>query len=235
MADEASDRQAWDRQDGESTPAYEAFVTYRDLGAERSLDAVGGKLGKSGSLVSRWSGRWDWVSRAAAYDAHMEKVGQQSREAETAEKEKLWARRRLARMETQWSDAEKLREKVGAMLKWPLQTTIVERYEDGRVKTIIQPARWNFGTPVAMLRAAGDLEAEALDAAAEEYDGFDPTKATREELREYLAKHGVTLPRVTEIEVRLSDGIDPEAAAAALEAANRVIDGREDPATRYDD
>jgi len=59
----------WDRQPGETSKAYAAFVTYRDLGADRSTRAVGEALTKSEALIKRWSGQNDWVTRAAAWDS----------------------------------------------------------------------------------------------------------------------------------------------------------------------
>jgi hypothetical protein len=63
---------AFERLPGESSPAFAAFGIYRDLGPQRSLRAVGRKLGKSGSLIERWSSRWMWCTRAAAYDAYLD-------------------------------------------------------------------------------------------------------------------------------------------------------------------
>lgn len=40
----------WERQPGETEKAYEAFVAYRDLGAQRSVSAVSEKLSKSRQL-----------------------------------------------------------------------------------------------------------------------------------------------------------------------------------------
>lgn len=58
----------WERQKNESQQAYEAFVAYRDLGAERSTAKVAQRLGKSKALIQRWCSRYDWVERARAYD-----------------------------------------------------------------------------------------------------------------------------------------------------------------------
>lgn len=63
----------WERQQGESEKAYDAFATYRDMGAERSLQAVVEKLSKSRTLISRWSCQWNWVERVRAYDNELEK------------------------------------------------------------------------------------------------------------------------------------------------------------------
>jgi len=58
----------WERQEGESAPAFQAFAAYRDMGAERSLAKVAQKLGKSKALMERWSRRWRWGARADAWD-----------------------------------------------------------------------------------------------------------------------------------------------------------------------
>lgn len=63
----------WERQDGESAQAFEAFTTYLEMGAERSLRAVGQKLGKSSTLIERWSATKRWVERATAYDADLQR------------------------------------------------------------------------------------------------------------------------------------------------------------------
>lgn len=59
----------WDRQPGETSKAYQAFVTYRDLGHDRTQLLVEKELGKSKALISRWAGAHDWVARAAAWDS----------------------------------------------------------------------------------------------------------------------------------------------------------------------
>lgn len=63
----------WERQKGESEKAYEAFVTYRDMGEKRTFAAVAEKLGKSDTLIRRWKERWDWQERVRAYDNDLEK------------------------------------------------------------------------------------------------------------------------------------------------------------------
>lgn len=63
----------WERQKGESAQAYEAFATYRDMGTERSIRAVSQKLGKSKTLIDRWSREKSWVERVRAYDNELAK------------------------------------------------------------------------------------------------------------------------------------------------------------------
>ena len=67
----------WERQQGESPQAYEAFVIYRDLGAERSIRAVSQKLAKSKTIIDRWSRTNKWVDRCRAYDNHLDEKARQ--------------------------------------------------------------------------------------------------------------------------------------------------------------
>lgn len=63
----------WKRQKGESDKAYEAFVTYRDMGTDRSIRAVAQKLAKSRTQIGKWSSGWEWTERVRAYDNELEK------------------------------------------------------------------------------------------------------------------------------------------------------------------
>ena len=68
------ERQEWERQPRETPQAFEAFAIYRDLGSARSVRKVGAQLGKTETLMSRWSSRWHWVRRARAYDEHLQAI-----------------------------------------------------------------------------------------------------------------------------------------------------------------
>ncbi len=63
----------WERQDGESAQAFQAFAEYRDMGPDRSMAKVGQKLGKSTQLMERWSSQWHWTVRADAWDDELDR------------------------------------------------------------------------------------------------------------------------------------------------------------------
>ena len=65
-----TERNAWDRREGETAKAYGAFRHYRDQGVLREVERV--PLA-SRSQCYRWAQRWDWGSRATAWDdaSHM--------------------------------------------------------------------------------------------------------------------------------------------------------------------
>lgn len=67
----------WERQEGESTKAYEAFCIYRDLGIQRSIAKVVSTLGKSKALLEGWSSKHGWVERAAQWDSEQDRVARQ--------------------------------------------------------------------------------------------------------------------------------------------------------------
>jgi hypothetical protein len=60
---------AWDRQPGESAPAFRAFREYLFLGGERSTRRVAQGLDKSHTLIGKWSSKHRWVARVAAFEA----------------------------------------------------------------------------------------------------------------------------------------------------------------------
>lgn len=74
----------WERQEKETSKAWNAFRLYRDMDpADRTIKAVAKKLGYSvTALCERWSRLNDWVSRAGAYDAHMDELKRNQRERE---------------------------------------------------------------------------------------------------------------------------------------------------------
>lgn len=66
--------EAWERREDESDQAWAAFVTYRNMGSQRSIAKVAQDLGKSRPLISGWSSRHSWVIRVQAYDAEEDRL-----------------------------------------------------------------------------------------------------------------------------------------------------------------
>lgn len=72
---------AWERQVGEPSKAFAAFVRYRDLAPEsRSLDRAWREahpqkpLNRRSKTWAAWSSRWDWTGRVAAWDAETDRL-----------------------------------------------------------------------------------------------------------------------------------------------------------------
>lgn len=123
----------WEPQRGESMPAFQAWCAFLEMGDRRSTRAVAQLLGKSAALIARWSSRWGWVERIAAWSAHMAAIEQRAREKAVANESEDWAKK-------QQRIADLLIDKSEKMLAFPLAT---QKSRDG--KTIVEPARWGFG------------------------------------------------------------------------------------------
>lgn len=91
MASVKSRSRPWFRQEAESIPAYEAFMLYLTMGRERNMAQVSRDLGKAENLIYRWSSRWRWQDRVAAYEEHFLTLNLDSYEAE---RERMWRRHR---------------------------------------------------------------------------------------------------------------------------------------------
>lgn len=100
--------EVWERQDGESAQAYRAFQAFRDAGPGRSLDATRMDVKLSIQMIKRWSGKHDWLSRAAAYDAHLEKVRLKERERREKRRAAQWERRRSILTEREYRLSRRL-------------------------------------------------------------------------------------------------------------------------------
>lgn len=124
----------WDRQQGESTQAFEAFRIFRNMGAGRTIEksyraAKGLREGIRTSIPGcwlRWSTTYSWVLRAAAYDDHMERIRQREREQQAAMEEAHRAELRRHHLEREMRSVEKLFGKFDELAQSPL-------YEEDRI------------------------------------------------------------------------------------------------------
>lgn len=74
MARKSDTSELWERQPGESSKAFDAFAAYRDMPKPRSIRRVAQALGKSATLISRWSSEKEWVKRVDAWDAEQDRI-----------------------------------------------------------------------------------------------------------------------------------------------------------------
>jgi hypothetical protein len=73
---------------------YQAFEVYRDLTpSERSLLRTAQILGRSTTLMEKWSSQFYWVARAGAWDRRVSEVAAGERLRQVSEKAELWAKR----------------------------------------------------------------------------------------------------------------------------------------------
>jgi len=92
----------FEQQPGESNKAFAAFSLYLSLGPQRSLAAVGEKLRKSHTVISRWSAKFDWTARVAAHGAHMGTVEREAAEALARARGVDWVQRQEEHRSEEW-------------------------------------------------------------------------------------------------------------------------------------
>lgn len=66
-----NDLKPWDKQPGESEPAYSAFLAYLKMnepGKFRNVSELARNLKKSRQLLDGWKGKWKWQERVDAWD-----------------------------------------------------------------------------------------------------------------------------------------------------------------------
>lgn len=90
-----SESKPWERREGESAKAFEAFSVYLYMGTDRSLREVAEKLGKSRALIERWSRTHEWVKRATAYDDDVRRKAASQAHAQAIQKSRNMADRHI--------------------------------------------------------------------------------------------------------------------------------------------
>lgn len=93
---------AFEQQPRESDKAFAAFSLYLNLGPQRSLAAVGQKLGKSTVVIERWSSKFDWPVRVAAHGAHLAIIEREAVEVVARGKAVEWGKRQSELREEEW-------------------------------------------------------------------------------------------------------------------------------------
>lgn len=188
-----------ERQEGESSKAFRAFATYRDLGADRTLrtacELIYGGSAANLRQVEEWSRTHDWVERAAAFDDWKAMLVQH----ELAEMERETAGEVAAREQKLKEAVLEIRElaarKAKTMLAWPLVEEVVDRDVDGREVAIhYYPARWSMGTVPGLVAIMKGGEG---DVPADELAELDTSVFTEQEMQAILdlsAKLGVKKP-----------------------------------------
>lgn len=90
----------WERQekDGETEINYEAFCIYRDMKANspdkrRTLERVCSECGKSMSLITRWSSKFDWKKRVAAWDDEQDRIAREAAQKQMIDEIRIMRKR----------------------------------------------------------------------------------------------------------------------------------------------
>jgi hypothetical protein len=168
----------WERWPRESDAAYSAFVIYRDLGSQRSLDAASTryharnqpasdrppdhrrKNKKCSGQIRTWADRWDWRARAAAWDAEQDRQARQAMLQEILDMRKRHAQeammlQKAAMQRLQALDPQTLTQ--SQLLDYLVESTKMERLSRGEPETVgEQRVTGRDGGPIEYRDAALD-------------------------------------------------------------------------------
>jgi hypothetical protein len=174
----------WERQPQETSKAYEAFQLYRDMGLGRSTARVARELGKSKTLMDRWSSRHDWVGRVQALEDWKEMIRRDALEEREREQAHDFAERQQKLRWKLLENGEKAAEQEALMLSWPLQEELVERRNEKGEPVLYRliPANWHKGT-IKQLHDVASRVAGESDRLSVDHQYYDLREATDEQLR----------------------------------------------------
>ena len=97
----------FERQPNESNRAYAAFRAYLELGPDRSLAAVGAKLGKCKRQMEKWSKRWSWGERVIGHTDHIAELERKAIENQAVAQAVEWCRLMEPVRREAWLEAER--------------------------------------------------------------------------------------------------------------------------------
>ena len=109
----------FEQQPKESAKAFTAFSVYLNLGAERSLAKAAQKCAKSVPLLKRWSRRFGWAGRVAAYEEFLAGAELEVTAAMVRAKAVMWQKRDDDLRERNWKTGERA---------WRLAEEAIERW-----------------------------------------------------------------------------------------------------------
>lgn len=174
----------YERQGAESPAAFRAFVTYRDLGPERSLDAAYRLHNGCQESRKRASGRWkewakkyDWVARVQAFDDYHAMLKAVAIEEYEREQGGDQAAREAAIQQQLLEAKERLLDRITEMLDFPLERVRVE-HKDGKEIHHHYPAKWSYHSLIKAVEVL-DTGAQKIDVRRVNFDNLTDEQLER--------------------------------------------------------
>jgi len=198
---------AWERKTGESGPAFQAFCLYLGLPYSeeptgRSLAKVGQKLGKSTTLMERWSTAHEWQERCREYDNEIQREELEARKVAvkamqqehiaTARKMIEQARAALEKLEPEDMKPRNILDflKVGMELE---RRALFELLADSEVQAEYEPDNISYNPMLQLVKSLEDARKERRAKGLDEAERTitvsiideDMDRLTPEEQKEY--------------------------------------------------
>lgn len=176
---------------GETDKAFAAFRKYMKLGPDRSIRKLGRKCGKWRATFEKWSSKYQWQERAAAFDDHLTQIQQTEIEEHQRKDARKWADRLEQHRETRFRIGTLLLKRAEAALRGK------RKLEPGAADRLAKVGDMMIGlavgAPTANLSVGGTSDADAIPVVASvgTVNVFLPDKRPlpdEKEFQEYQAK-----------------------------------------------
>jgi hypothetical protein len=181
---------SWLRRKAETSEAYKAFLVYRDLGPDRTIEVAADAVTESAHsahppqnsagtrtepfkpltypAARKLSMAHKWVDRARDWDNHL----QVERDKVDRARARKWEERKHQMAEAIFEDGERLRQKGRVITDLPIveKRITTEVDADGRTVavTVIMPVRYTQRDGTVMLRQAAEMQVAAVRAVGQE-------------------------------------------------------------------
>ena len=151
----------FEQQPRESAKAFAAFTEYLHLGPQRSLAAVGQKLGKSLVLIERWSSRWQWTERVAAHAAYLAEIERLAIQERAVAKAVEWDQMTDAVRREAWRKSEELMKMTDDFLERWRKCARVPGFESvvRGIELAIKLKQFAAGMPSEIKEVTGEVKA----------------------------------------------------------------------------
>ncbi len=191
--------QEWSQRSNESAPAYEAFRVYLNVQDEKAggIRETARRLGKSPTMVTRWSSRNDWVNRARAWTNHQVILEENEMRKAMREESKTFAKRRVEAREIGFELGKMCIERAKNLLRLPVFDKVVKETKEIHgelVETVTilnfeqhpRDARLLVETGLKVMRLSLDMSTENVDLGLP--DDVNLEELPDEELEAYIEK-----------------------------------------------
>lgn len=247
--------QSWDRRPGETDSAWEAFLTFLNLGPTRDVaqtfQIITGHTTQPHHRFRALAVSYDWWKRAHAYDEWDALQRRRAREAAgiaaaaaqgAALADDEWVARRASARQTGWELSQELIKKAREMLSVAIikRRVIAADPQAGRPEThVFEPAKWTMATLCQMVETADTLQRMACELPASVAEvsrrvtsntvDDQPMFATSSGILEQSLPAGVVPAMPVDVTTAPRINIQLEAAASGLRQPNRMRPARRRP------
>lgn len=181
-----------DGKPGESSKAYDCANAYFLMGADRSLTKLSQLRSESGlktpaiSCLKRWSARWNWVERAAAYDKFCFEEREREMQKARAEQAQRWIERDENLREEFYQVGQEIVTKARRMIReFPEREVSKKTSDDGKTVHITVKPKHSLSGLAQLISVGAELQrlAVGINPGSSPLDNLDFSQLSSDDLK----------------------------------------------------